>query len=646
MSSLFPTVANILPKFIAGNGMKEYSKRFPSCYFLRLPLLVYLDHIFPCLGVEDVIRLRRVNKAFFLITHEPSIWRRFLERMNHHPVIYLRPTFDYSSTLTDYEVEQIVTRTISLDDNWRDPKPKVISRLLLETYYEVLDMTILPGGKHLVASVKDRGNYRYYIVLYILDHPSGPRAIARVATAAKAFHLQAKYMKINGEYGITISCTCRRYINGGPHNINISDLSHQHVVDIPEPHFSEVMVFYTPLSVIEYLSDPNLVWRSPEHRSRAEEQTEPPLQRCATWETRENIQHISMFDNDGEAWMAIVTQHKYIHFVHLNETEAIYLHTQDHPDFHTQKIKAILPLPKQKEILVVRQMISRGSEEWVVELYPFPTQSMEMNPTHYVVVRQAFPGSLTKVSISDPQFPSSSPTLPPLQPNPLPPISIYFQHRQPHGLMHFCLWPMYETRSDGKQWCVPRYTVDPTPPPGGPTPTWQVLQNEAKDHYSIQTCHLCDPHVAHVLPGGYRAIYYTTLYDDRKASPSMIKLRRYLSPEVQKLAYPPRPADNSLAFMDKKRRYHPSGLYGTIDIALEDAKAFETGINAISWDETTGRICIAVEGELSVRILDMARNVEPDKRFVSWRDATFHEMGKMGCFTSKDCIHRVSIPGW
>lgn len=136
--------------------------------------------------------------------------------MNHHPVISLRPTFDYSSRDTDYEIEQIVTRTISLDDNWRNPKSKVIARHLFETHYEVLDMAMVPGGKYLLASVKDRGNYRYYINLYILDHPNGPRAIARLPTLAKAHNLQAKYVNLQGELGIAISFVRRRFANGAP----------------------------------------------------------------------------------------------------------------------------------------------------------------------------------------------------------------------------------------------------------------------------------------------------------------------------------------------------------------------------------------------------------------------------------------------
>lgn len=61
MPFLSSPISHLLPKFIAGNGLNEYSRRYPSCYFLRLPLLVYLDYIFPCLSVEDIICLRRVR---------------------------------------------------------------------------------------------------------------------------------------------------------------------------------------------------------------------------------------------------------------------------------------------------------------------------------------------------------------------------------------------------------------------------------------------------------------------------------------------------------------------------------------------------------------------------------------------------------
>lgn len=155
---------------------------------------------------------------FFLLTHEPVIWKRFLEHMNV-PIPFLRPTFRYSFEATDFEVEQLVTRAVSVDDNWRRPTPRLHSTEIVSAYYKVLEMKMLPGGKYLVASVKDISCYRYFLMIYSLEHPTpeGRKAIARCATTGKAFNLQAKYMKYKGVHGIMISYLQRQFQDGKDH---------------------------------------------------------------------------------------------------------------------------------------------------------------------------------------------------------------------------------------------------------------------------------------------------------------------------------------------------------------------------------------------------------------------------------------------
>lgn len=267
--------------------------------------------------------------------------------------------------------------------------------------------------------------------------------------------------------------------------------------------------------------------------------------------------------------------------------------------------------------------------------------NQEMAATHGVVVRQVPPGSLAKVTISDPEASLDMPaSLPKLQPDTLPPISIYFEHSNPRGLFHYCLWPMYEQLADGSINYLPRYTVIPTEPPGGPTAEYERELALTRKFASTQSCHITEPEVAHVLPGGSRALYYTTPNKDLRAAPSVLKLRRYISPEIQDLSYPERPADTSLSFLRKQRPKVPTGIYGPIEIAIEDAATFGQGITAITWDETIGRICVAIDGELCVRILDMAKSVEPDVRFDAWKERMSREIVEQGCWdTTKDCIH-------
>ena len=161
------------------------------------------------------ISIRQVNKAFYLLTHEPIIWKRFLSQLTI-PLPPIRPTFRYALEATDFEIEQLVTRAISLEDNWRQTHPKIVRTRALLARYVVLELKLLPGGKYLVASVKDVDSHRFYIVVFCLDHPNGPRPLARFPTKAKALHLQAKYMRYQGAQVIMIAFVCRWFTEGGP----------------------------------------------------------------------------------------------------------------------------------------------------------------------------------------------------------------------------------------------------------------------------------------------------------------------------------------------------------------------------------------------------------------------------------------------
>jgi hypothetical protein len=87
---------------------------------------------------------------------------------------------------------------------------------VLTAHYKVLEMKLLPGGKYLIASVKDAYSYRFFVIVYHLDHPNGYQALARAPTHGKAFDLQAKYNMVDGEQGILIAFVRRRFQSRGP----------------------------------------------------------------------------------------------------------------------------------------------------------------------------------------------------------------------------------------------------------------------------------------------------------------------------------------------------------------------------------------------------------------------------------------------
>jgi len=87
-------------------------------------------------------------------------------------------------------------------------------------HYKVLELKLLPGGKYLVASAKDSCSYRFFILLFCLDHPNGYHALARAPMRSRAYNIHAKYMKHdcgNGpEYGIMIAYVWRSFRAGAP----------------------------------------------------------------------------------------------------------------------------------------------------------------------------------------------------------------------------------------------------------------------------------------------------------------------------------------------------------------------------------------------------------------------------------------------
>ena len=109
-------------------------------------------------------------------------------------------------------------------------------------------------------------------------------------------------------------------------------MSHEHPLQVP-PYFSEVLVFYVPMNVLEYISDPNIVWGSPEHERRLEEQSSGPFHFLTSIEIDSDISQLASFDNEGAPWVVIVTNDLYISFYNCRMPYPVILKCTDHPDF-------------------------------------------------------------------------------------------------------------------------------------------------------------------------------------------------------------------------------------------------------------------------------------------------------------------------
>jgi len=71
-------------------------------------------------------------------------------------------------------------------------------------------MVILPGGDYLIASVREETRNSFALMVFVLDYRNGGALpLARTGTPAQAYNLQAKYMNLHGQNGITIAYTIK-----------------------------------------------------------------------------------------------------------------------------------------------------------------------------------------------------------------------------------------------------------------------------------------------------------------------------------------------------------------------------------------------------------------------------------------------------
>ena len=186
--------------------------------------------------------------------------------------------------------------------------------------------------------------------------------------------------------------------------------------------------------------------------------------------------------------------------------------------------------------------------------------------------------------------------------DPPPPISIFVQTIHPNGVIHHLVWPSAE------------YI------PATRTRNATVQYYYTLEHVCFQSQHVCSPLVTHILPGVYRALMYTVMEDDRTDAPSLVSLRRYVNPEYQYADYPIPRVDRSTRILRKKLPAVPCNIYSSFPLDEKCQQHYQNGgIAAITWDEGIGRVCIAAENEMQIRILDFAHVVHPDARFARWK---------------------------
>ncbi|KAM6498570.1 hypothetical protein JOM56_006518 [Amanita muscaria] len=605
------TLTNTLttPRYRLGLIASTLNKYVPSpfsrtttCSIFKLSPDLVLDEILPHLCIEDIISLRRVNKTFFILTHAPIIWKRFLLRMNI-PLPPFRPSFRYTHDATDHEVEHLVTRAISLDDNWRRGKTCIRSNKCVSTQYQVLDLVMVPGGKFLVASVKDQPGYRFNLTLYVMDHPRGiVQALARIPTISKAYFLQAKYVEWKGKRGIMIVYCRRRFQNHSRTGVDPSDFSVRTDIDPPLPFAYEVKCLHVDLETLENMVDPCLEPQSDEYVSLRMDRG-PPFQEVEFIELDHVVTGLTLFEFNRAPFFGFLQAEGKIVLVDPGTRQLFVMTCADHPDHvgEEHRIRAFRVLPGQKELIVVRTVsLSENNDLMLVELYKAPVYHGSYQYT--CVDSYTVSGKLVaSVQISDHGIPTTTGDQPQLHPSngPPPPISIYVRTSKPSGVIHHCLWPSFMD--------IPMDELIRR--------TWFYDLSQA----TVQTSHVSAPYDIHVLPGAYRAMMYTVRPDDRNDDLQLVSFRRYINPGNVPFDYPEKEPDSFGPVLGRPRYLIPAHVYSSIDLTLSaSAQLATTGISAVAWDETIGRLCVVAGKEQKIRVWDFSNAVQPDGRLSKW----------------------------
>ncbi|KAJ7206725.1 hypothetical protein B0H12DRAFT_1243273 [Mycena haematopus] len=308
-------------------------------------------------------------------------------------------------------------------------------------------MRLLPGGKFLIASVRDLSSHRYYITLFCLDHPKGNRAVARVPTKSKAYDLQAKYMKYNGEHGIMVAYTRRTFQNGDQCDIDPSDYRDTDAVDPPFPLLYESLCLHVSLGALEALVDPRIHPGSDTLKNIAVAK-DPPFLQVSLFESETRITSLTLFELNEKAHVAFVQQPRRIVFIDLASgvVSPLLMHNYNNFPEKAHQVRTIRVLPEQNDILVIRTVVSEETPghplvQHLTEMFHIPT-----TPGDVVQPFERWPVDArvyTSFHISDPVTASIGVDHPNIQPSTgaPPPISLFCQTADPVGIVHYLIWP-------------------------------------------------------------------------------------------------------------------------------------------------------------------------------------------------------------
>ncbi|TBU27946.1 hypothetical protein BD311DRAFT_759238 [Dichomitus squalens] len=634
---VLPGIFNVATRFLGRAIRRDCLDRLPN------DLLV--DVLFDYLDVKDIIRMRRVSRLYYELTHHAAVWKRLLRRIDvplpPAPLTPKRPL----SKISGLEAERLVVRAYSLDMNWRRHHPRALREWSFDAQRRVLAMTLLPGGDYLVASVSNRAGDRYYLVVYAMNAPGAPQALTAVETTTKAYDLQAKYMTIKEQRSIVIAYLRRDYRNKKDrmramrgYLPDVSSYSTQYsVADVQFKY--ECSVLQLSLHTLETLASIPYPSNSREYRYVAEALPKP-FNNLFMLTSKSQLSSPVLAEMYGSAYLALVRADNDIIFKRLEGGGAATLTCLELPVAaeRSHHIRAIQLLPQESAVFVVREIggapgVPHSCPAYAVETY----RALECGDAPVTQLHAAEQciiawdlGHLTHLHL--PEFPSftrpedliaedkrPAPVPPPHPalrpatprtsssarspstkvPRPPPPICMIGRAHPQCGRDESIVRMLFLAQ---------RFEVDlpPTPPyydrHGNPIHRTQIVYRTALERNQTWTRRATDYNAyLRIIPALTRPLVYAIPWDDTTDAPKVLDVRPVIDRGWQR---PPRLEDGVVR--------HPEGLVGcpSFDGGPQELDA---NVTAFAWDETIGRLLVAEESSNEIMVFDFA--AEPVQHF-------------------------------
>ncbi|EGN93670.1 hypothetical protein SERLA73DRAFT_156233 [Serpula lacrymans var. lacrymans S7.3] len=336
-------------------------------------------HVFVYLTVEDILSLRTVSRLYYNLSHQGIIWKRFLQSLGYEAPP-LPPSTRYAlHSITSFEAERLVTRALTLRQNWMSPEPVAKDLHCFRAYRQILSMVALPGGKHLVASVSNPDRNHFSLVVYVLDHRvGGVVPLAETPVKRKAYDLRVKYMTIEGVRSIVIAFNRRKFSKRYQKETTINPSSYNTLrnnplygIDSPAPFRYTCSCMQVPLDALDALADPRYPPGSMEFFEFARSQP-PPFRLISLMRSTSELGPIDLAEVQGRPCMAVVKKPRFIVFKDLSINGRISTLTCANTlpnSFDEHTICSFRILPNQSQVFVVRYIELTG----LVQL-PGPSQ--------------------------------------------------------------------------------------------------------------------------------------------------------------------------------------------------------------------------------------------------------------------------------